>query len=91
MKMASETVSLKFINSLLLAGCLLAVNTEILAQSENGFVVDKIIAKVDNYVVLKSELEGSYQNYLAEGNPPSEEARCALYGRLIVNLSLIHI
>ena len=89
MKMASETVSLKFINSLLLAGCLLAVNTEILAQSENGFVVDKIIAKVDNYVVLKSELEGSYQNYLAEGNPPSEEARCALYGRLIVNKLLV--
>ncbi len=89
MKMAFETVFLKFISSLILAVCLLFGITDTLAQSEKGFVVDKIIAKVDNYVVLKSELEGSYQNYLAEGNPPSEEARCALYGRLIVNKLLV--
>jgi peptidyl-prolyl cis-trans isomerase SurA len=36
---------------------------------DTGFVVDKIIAKVDNYIVLKSELEVGYQAYLADGNP----------------------
>ena len=59
------------------------------AQDDPGFLVDKIIAKVDNYIVLKSELEGTYQNYLAEGNPPSQEAKCGLLNRLIVNKSMV--
>ena len=58
-------------------------------QSNPGFVVDRIIAKVDNYIVLKSELEGAYQNYLADGNPPSEEAKCDLLSRLIINKMLV--
>ena len=37
-----------------------------------GFVVDKIIAKVDNYIILRSELEGAYQNYLANGGTACE-------------------
>ncbi len=56
---------------------------------ETGFVVDKIIAKVDNYIVLKSELELAYQSYLAEGNPASEEARCELFNRLILNKLMV--
>ncbi|HRK53730.1 MAG TPA: peptidylprolyl isomerase [Cyclobacteriaceae bacterium] len=59
------------------------------AQDDPGFLVDKIIAKVDNYIVLKSELEGTYQNYLAEGNPPSQEAKCGLLNRLIVNKLMV--
>ncbi len=61
-----------------------------LAQETNsGFVVDKIIAKVDNYIVLKSELELAYQNYLAEGNPANDQARCELLNRLIVNKLMV--
>lgn len=56
---------------------------------DNGFVVDKIIAKVDNYIVLKSELETAYQAYLTEGNPQSEEARCELFNRLIINKLMV--
>ncbi len=59
------------------------------AQDNPGFLVDKIIAKVDNYIVLKSELEGTYQNYLADGNPPSSEAKCGLLNRLIVNKLMV--
>ncbi|MEY4930105.1 MAG: hypothetical protein RI909_829, partial [Bacteroidota bacterium] len=33
---------------------------------DTGLVVDKIIGKVDNYIVLKSEMEMAYQGYLAE-------------------------
>src|SRR5690349_20125432 len=50
-------------------------------KENQGFVIDKILAKVDNYVVLRSELEGSYQNYLPDGNAPSEDAKCNLLGR----------
>lgn len=56
---------------------------------DNGFVVDKIIAKVDNYIVLKSELETAYQAYLAEGNTQSQEARCELFNRLIINKLMV--
>jgi peptidyl-prolyl cis-trans isomerase SurA len=56
---------------------------------DTGFVVDKIIAKVDNYIVLKSELEIGYQAYLSDGNPASEEARCELFNRLILNKLMV--
>lgn len=59
------------------------------ATEPKGFVVDKIIAKVDNYIVLKSELEVAYQNYLSEGNPANEEARCELLNRLIINKLMV--
>jgi len=59
------------------------------AAQDSGFVVDKIIAKVDNYIVLKSELEMAYQGYLAEGNPQSQEARCELFNRLIINKLMV--
>ncbi len=56
---------------------------------DTGLVVDKIIGKVDNYIVLKSELEMAYQSYLAEGNPASEDARCELFNRLIMNKLMV--
>lgn len=54
-----------------------------------GFVVDKIVAKVDNYIVLKSDLEGAYQNYLTSGNPSSEEAKCNILNSLIINKLMV--
>ena len=87
MKMRFATSSSKFILSLCAVWCFLS--TPLRAQDPKGFVVDKIISKVDNYIVLKSELEGAYQNYLADGNPPSEEAKCDLLGRLIINKMLV--
>lgn len=71
-----------------ISALVLAVWSTALAQ-DNGFVVDKIIAKVDNYIVLKSELETAYQAYLAEGNSQSQEARCELFNRLIINKLMV--
>jgi peptidyl-prolyl cis-trans isomerase SurA len=54
--------------------------------SENGgFVVDKIIAKVDNYIVIKSELERAYQDYLTNGGTPTAEAKCQYLAMLVRN------
>ncbi|MFM7487934.1 MAG: peptidylprolyl isomerase [Cytophagales bacterium] len=60
-----------------------------MAQDKTGFVVDKIIAKVDNYIVIKSELEQAYQGYVAEGNPASEDAKCQIFNRLIMNKLMV--
>lgn len=61
----------------------------VVSAQDTGLVVDKIIGKVDNYIVLKSELEMAYQAYLAEGNPSSEDARCELFNRLIMNKLMV--
>ena len=86
MKMQSNRRILRFIiSSLLLTG----IWQSSWSQEAKGFVADKIIAKVDNYIVLRSELEGAYQNYLANGGSASEEAKCGLFGQLVINKLLV--
>lgn len=55
-----------------------------LAQ-DNGFVVDEIIAKVDNNIVLRSDLDKYYQDYLANGGTASQQTRCELLSILVRN------
>ncbi|MCZ8215195.1 MAG: peptidylprolyl isomerase, partial [Cyclobacteriaceae bacterium] len=54
-----------------------------------GFVVDEIIAKVDNNIVLKSELERAYQDYITNGGTPSQEARCQYLAILVRNKLMV--
>ncbi len=86
MRMQLKVRILRFLTISLLCGIMFSA--PVFGQ-DTGFVVDKIIAKVDNYIVLKSELEVGYQSYLAEGNPGSEEARCELFNRLILNKLMV--
>ena len=58
--------------------------TPALAQN-NGFVVDEVIAKVDNHIVLKSEVDRMYQDYLTNGNSPSQSARCEMLALITRN------
>jgi peptidyl-prolyl cis-trans isomerase SurA len=89
MKMERKGMISRFLT---LSAALFTVAMPLWAQEEKektGFVVDKIIAKVDNYIVIKSELEGAYQAYVTEGNPQSEEAKCQLFNRLIMNKLMV--
>lgn len=88
-KLPSERTLRYIISSLFLLTSWVAQAQATQPEGSSGFVIDKIIAKVDNYIVLKSELEGAYQNYLAEGNPASGNARCGMLNRLIVNKLLV--
>jgi peptidyl-prolyl cis-trans isomerase SurA len=58
-----------------------------LAQDESeGFVVDKIVAKVDNYIVLKSEVDKSYLDYVTnQGGRGGEDVKCQFLAILIRN------
>lgn len=58
-------------------------------EPPRGFVVDKIVAKVDNYILLNSEVEGAYQNYLANGGRASEQSRCGIFSQLVINKLLV--
>ncbi|MBT1702643.1 peptidylprolyl isomerase [Chryseosolibacter indicus] len=64
---------------------LVVLSSRLFAQENQGFVVDEIIAKVDNYIVLKSDLEKVYQDYLANGGSPSMETRCQYLAMLVRN------
>ena len=78
------TTALKFtVVSFALMVCLLANG-----QNSN-LVVDKIIAKVDNYIVLKSDLEKSYLEYLSRGEFNQGNAKCGILEQLIVNKMLV--
>lgn len=63
---------------LIAAALILAGFVPTVSAQETGFVVDEIIAKVDNYIVLKSEVDRMYQDYLTNGNSPSQNARCEI-------------
>lgn len=80
----------RFINSLrgVLAGVFVLISAAGWAQGEEeGYVVDKIVAKVDNYIVLKSEVDKAYLDYVTNqggrGNP--EEIKCQFLAVLIRN------
>jgi peptidyl-prolyl cis-trans isomerase SurA len=78
----SRFLAISFLSSL-------GLISSVVSAQDTGLVVDKIIGKVDNYIVLKSELEMAYQSYLAEGNPATEDARCELFNRLIMNKLMV--
>jgi peptidyl-prolyl cis-trans isomerase SurA len=53
-------------------------------------VVDKIIAKVDNYIVLKSELEMAYLEFLSRGQISSgRSSKCQVLESLIINKLMV--
>ena len=59
---------LKYINKhwVAILGLFLIINLSF-SQEKKGILVDEIIAKVDNFIILKSDLEGAYQQALASG------------------------
>jgi peptidyl-prolyl cis-trans isomerase SurA len=66
------------------------VSLPLFAQSD-GIIVDKIIAKVNDYIILKSDLEKAMQRALENNNqqPLPPEARCQILQGLIINKMLV--
>lgn len=75
----------KKMQRLVITALLLAMTCLANAQEEpdQGFVVDEIIAKVDNYIVIKSDLERAYQDYVANGGTPGQRVRCQYLAMLV--------
>ena len=60
------------------------------AQNEStGLVIYKIISKIDDYIVLKSELESTYLDILSRGERLSGNTKCAVLKNLITNKLLV--
>jgi parvulin-like peptidyl-prolyl isomerase len=52
-------------------------------------MIDKIIAKVDDYIVLRSDLDKSYLEYVSRGQEGGEEVRCGIFESLVINKLLL--
>ena len=57
--------------------------------SQKGVIIDEIIAKVDNQIVLKSELELAHEDLMRRGEPSGPGSRCKLLENLIVSKLLL--
>ncbi len=57
--------------------------TSVRAQESTSVNVDKIIAKVDNYIVLKSDLEKAYLDYLSRGEFSAGNVKCGILQQLV--------
>jgi peptidyl-prolyl cis-trans isomerase SurA len=68
---------------------LLLLSSSLSAQITESVVVDKILAKVDNYIVLKSEMEVAYLQYLSSGEVLAGDAKCRVLESLIINKLLL--
>lgn len=51
--------------------------------------IDEIICKVDNQILLKSELEFNYWQTVAAGENPSEDLKCQILNTLVINKLLL--
>ncbi|MGW8122610.1 peptidylprolyl isomerase [Roseivirga echinicomitans] len=72
----------KFINKGLAAILLTVLSLNLTFGQE---VVDKIVAKVDNHIILKSELEQAYAGFLSRGDASNftGDARCMILEQMI--------
>ena len=60
-----------------------------MAQPTRGQMIDHIVARVDNYIILQSELEMGYENFVANGNTPNANTRCELLQGLVMNKVMV--
>lgn len=86
MKKQNRRMRLKYI---LISAALTLFSTGAFSQEGDGIVIDKIIAKVDDYVILKSELERSYLDFLSRGEARGSNAKCQILQQLVVNKMLM--
>ena len=59
------------------------------AQAPQGTLVDKIVARVDNQIILQSELETACQQYLLPGGQEMPDLMCKVLANLIRNKALL--
>ncbi len=83
-----KITTLRYLISFILAVLYLAP-AQVYSQARKGQVIDMIVAKVDDYVVLKSDLDKAYLEYTSRGNEGGEEVKCGILESLVVNKLLV--
>lgn len=83
-------MNLNYIKLGLIAFCMaVAGASQAQLADDKGVVIDKIIAKVDDYIVLKSELDRAYLEFLSRGELSQGNAKCQILESLVINKLLV--
>ena len=78
---------MRFIKYLFIVFVFSIINSSIRGQT--AVVVDEIIGRVDDYIVLRSELESTYLDILSRGERISGNTKCAVLKDLITTKLLV--
>ncbi len=85
----------KNLRSILINNCLailvlFSLGSNVLAQEkEDELVIDKIAAKVDDYIILKSEIEMGYLDLLSRGEEAGNQTKCGVLEGLVLNKLMV--
>lgn len=82
-------MNLKYIRIGLLGLLIGFIGTAQAQSDDKGVVIDRIIAKVDDYIVLKSELDRAYLEFLSRGELSQGNAKCQILESLIINKMMV--
>ena len=55
------------------------------AQPTKSSMVDGLVAVVGDKIILKSDVESEYANWLAQGNDPDPDMKCIIIDQLLTN------
>jgi len=90
MKGQYKIVILRFlVINILLVGMVHIFSPSLMAQYSKGQMIDKIIAKVDDYIVLKSDLDRAYLDFVSNGQEGGEDVRCGIFESLVISKLLV--
>lgn len=78
----NNSLILKFLPAFV---CCLMLTFSVAAQQRTAKAIDGIIVKVDNQIILRSELEMALAQIAAEGKPVTPEMRCNVLQSLLMN------
>ena len=53
-------------------------------------LIDQVVATVGNQIILRSDIEKQYMQYLAQGGEAAEEARCGIFDQLILSKLMVN-
>ena len=86
-----KNTTLSYLKTLIIISLFFAIGSAIAQPLSNRQVVEKIIGKVDNHVVLKSEMEVMYLQYMANNQFKfsNENIRCSVLESLLINKLLL--
>ena len=84
-----KQMHLKFIKGILLLA-MVAWSNLLMAQNQ-GPLIDKIAAKVDNYIILLSDVEFAYLDLASRGGLVGDNPKCMVLKSLITNKLLLAI
>lgn len=85
----SKKMKLKYIYKISLLLLLVFCNN-LIAQPSKGPVVDQVAGVVGSNIVLLSEIETQYHQFLQQGNYAADDLKCRILDQLLLNKLLIH-